>query len=296
MLVWKAHGARIRDVAFSPESATLATTAQKSRFVWLWHATTGEPVGSLTGHTDHARAVAFSPDGRFVAGTQHAPHIHVWSRATGAVAARLNSERFGAENLAFRPDSSALAVPALSRGVLEFSLVDSGAPGQLIVPMHRREVTADGARRVAFSPVGNFVGIAGNRNLHLHRSADWVWLHTFRSEADVSHFAFAPDDSVIAAVFGTRILVWPLFPIAGAPVELRGHTNSIQAIGFHPNGQLVSAGTEGQVRVWDVTTGGVIRTFDWGIGQICAAAVSSDGLLAAAGSVSGQVVVWDLDG
>src|SRR5947208_328640 len=110
MLVWQAHKARIRHMAFSPDGAELATTAGTSKFVSLWRAATGEPTGKLAGHTTHARAVVYSPDGRFLASTQNTTTTHVWDRATGTVVGALHTEGWCIESVAFRPDSSAVAV------------------------------------------------------------------------------------------------------------------------------------------------------------------------------------------
>src|SRR5207247_1020057 len=111
MLVWQAHKARIRHMAFAPDGAELATTAGTSKFVSLWRAATGEPAGKLAGHTQHARAVAYSPDGRFLASTQNTTTTNVWDRAIGKVAGALRTEGWCIETLSFRPDSSSLAVP-----------------------------------------------------------------------------------------------------------------------------------------------------------------------------------------
>jgi hypothetical protein len=39
----------------------------------------------------------------------------------------------------------------------------------------------------------------------------------------------------------------------------------------------------------------MVRGFDWGLGAITALACSSDGQTCAAGTASGQVIVWDRD-
>ena len=77
---------------------------------------------------------------------------------------------------------------------------------------------------------------------------------------------------------------------------LRGHRNYIHAVGFMPDGRtLLSAGADGVVRVWNATTGEQVRSFDWGIGKVCAAAISPNGMLCAAGGENGKIVVWDVD-
>src|SRR5262245_16653144 len=111
MIVWKAHKARIRHMAFSPDGAELATTAGSSKFVWTWRAATGEPAAQLAGHTTYARADAYPPDGRFLASTQNEPTARVWDRATGKVTALLVGSSWGRDSITFTPDSSIVACP-----------------------------------------------------------------------------------------------------------------------------------------------------------------------------------------
>ena len=49
------------DIAYSPDGTQLAVAS--SIGVWLYDANTGVEVALLTGHTEGARSVAFSPDG-----------------------------------------------------------------------------------------------------------------------------------------------------------------------------------------------------------------------------------------
>ena len=110
MIVWKAHKARIRHMAFSPDGAELATTAGNSKFVWTRCAATGEPLAQLAGHTTHARAVAYSTDGRFLASTQNTNKANVWDRASGKIIGVLGTPGWCVESLTFRPDSSGIVV------------------------------------------------------------------------------------------------------------------------------------------------------------------------------------------
>ena len=50
------------------------------------------------------------------------------------------------------------------------------------------------------------------------------------------------------------------------------------------------------MKLYDTASGALARTFTWDIGRMRSVAFSPDGLLAAAGSDTGKVVVWDVDG
>ena len=81
------------------------------------------------------------------------------------------------------------------------------------------------------------------------------------------------------------------------PVKLtnknRTHLNSAA---FHPSGHiLATAGNDGTVSLYDTTSWQVTKTFDWKIGKLRCVAFSPDGALAAVGSDTGKVVVWDVD-
>jgi WD40 repeat protein len=295
MLVWQAHKARIRHMAFSPDGAELATTAGNSKFVTLWRAATGELAGKLAGHTQYARAVAYSPDGQFLASLQNGAVARVWNRATGAVVAAFDAG-WCAEGVAFRPDSSALAV-AQGRGVGEWpvSLFKGKKSG---LKASHRFAGAFAFQRVAYSPCGRYFVASGGRDMAVYDASNRGLLSSPadpKGTADPTQFAFAPDGNTLAVMYGLRIRLLAM-PDGREKAVLRGHPNYIYAIGFMLDGRaIISAGANGIVRVWDMSAGTETRSFDWGIGKVCAAAVSPDGTLCAAGSDSGQIVVWDMD-
>lgn len=296
MIVWQAHKSRIRHMAFSPDGAELATTAGSSKYVWTWRAATGEPAARLVGHTTYARAVAYSPDGRFLAATQNHPTACVWDRATGAVAARLGGSSWGRDCIGFRPDSSSVAFPT-GEGVSEWR-TDTFDGGGRILEADGRFGKGMWFGRVQFSPCGRYLATSQYRKGCIFDAAGQKLRHAFsdlHGGADPTLLAFAPDGDTLAVVFGLRI---HLFAVPGGEelAILRGHPNFIHAMGFMPDGRaIVSAGADGAVRTWDPATGAAKHTFDWGIGKVCAAAVSPDGTLCAAGGENGKVVVWDVD-
>ena len=70
----------VRDVAFSPDSQTLASASGNS--VQLWDAATGALKHTLEGHSDLVTSVAYSPDGRAIASGSRYGTILLWDVAS----------------------------------------------------------------------------------------------------------------------------------------------------------------------------------------------------------------------
>lgn len=60
----RGHGNCANGLAFSPDGTTLAAAC--AQFLWVWDASSGEPVMRLKVNRLHFQAVAFTPDGRFL--------------------------------------------------------------------------------------------------------------------------------------------------------------------------------------------------------------------------------------
>lgn len=72
------------------------------------------------------------------------------------------------------------------------------------------------------------------------------------------------------------------------------HLKRVNCVAFSTDGgQLVSACQDKLIRVWDVTTGELRRSYDWKNGVMTALAFAPDGLTVAAGGTKGQVAILD---
>jgi WD40 repeat protein len=110
-------------------------------------------------------------------------------------------------------------------------------------------------------------------------SPDGEWLATFRST--------------------TRIHVYPTggASFAKPSVVLKNEgRQAFTSIAFHPSGRYLAAtSNDATVKLYDTETWQVAQTFSWEIGRLRSVAFSPDGNLAAVGSDTGKIVVWDVD-
>ncbi|MFD0266453.1 AAA family ATPase [Streptomyces sp. NPDC127106] len=216
-------------LVFSPDGRTLATTdnRQENAVTTLWDLSDpARPTargGPLTwfGQAVDIRIVAFTPDGRYLAGatsgsgnTAVERSVLLWDltkpdRPQPLAGAQI-SERGFVTSLAFSPDGRLMAT-GTADGVL------------------RLWNTADPARGI--TPAGE---------LHGHQS-------------DVKALSFSPDGrGLVSGGADTTVRLWDVAGRAPAGGPLTGHTLPVGTVAFAPDGHtLVTGGWDNTVRVWE---------------------------------------------
>jgi WD40 repeat protein len=85
----------------------------------------------------------------------------------------------------------------------------------------------------------------------------------------------------------------------GKPRRIAGSNNfgNFVSFAFHPDGRkrAVIHGGPTLVKIYDLETLRLTQTYRWKLGPLGAVAFSRDGMLGAAGSQDGRIVVWDMD-
>lgn len=113
----------------------------------------------------------------------------------------------------------------------------------------------------------------------------------------VRQMAVSPDGRYLAALFGKAILVWSSVDFQKVPKKILSDSKlAFTGIAFHPSGRYFAASSnDTTANLYDTETWQNITTYTWDIGRLRSIAFSPDGSLAAVGSDTGKIVVWDVD-
>jgi WD40 repeat protein len=280
-------------LAFTPDSTRLLA-GRPSRLLDIWVLATGQR-SQLAGpsHGGYDR-LAVHPAGRFVFVAAD-PHLLVVSLSAPTY------QRFidlaGVRSVAVSADGQ-WAVAATSKDSRLVGLWCE-ADGSLLPGCQRWETLPHASYHI----LGGFVG-SGDQFVNLDnkllvirdtatgevRSAVTYPESYFRS------ITVSPDGSRVAVQGADTIYLWDTATWS-EPLLVTDYTAPFEALVFHPKRPILAGAcrSPGGIRQFDTVTGKAGSELQWDIGELRGIAFSPDGTLAAAGSASGKIVVWDVD-
>ncbi|QEL14879.1 WD40 repeat domain-containing protein [Limnoglobus roseus] len=171
----------------------------------------------------------------------------------------------------------------------------------LMPPRMLWKEATDGAAHLAFLPDDSLIAHEINRGddpprFVVQSSEDGSTLQEVPSR--VGHLdRLRADGQFLVASRDNTLRVWSLEYLHRLPRLLTSDSKkAITDFAFHPGGHyLATASNDRGVTFWDVGTWQPSRTFDWHEGRMRSIAFSPDGCVAAVGSDTGHVVLFDVD-
>jgi RNA polymerase sigma factor (sigma-70 family) len=242
-------------------------------------------LGSTRLRGENSFAVAFSPDGNWLASGGLDKHIHLWDAKTGKEVRTLFGPERGVWAFAFSADSKLLAGAGLDKVVYLWDPATGKERGRL-------DGFAASVRVLAFSPKADLLVTGDLQSIMLWQVPGGKLLHTLVAKAaKADAVAFAPNGQTVVAVCDNKTV--RLWETAGKLVhELQGHFGPVAGVAFTSDSKLLLAVGPQETRIWDATTGKKLDALGGAKGT-GSCAFSPDGNLLALGGADQRVHLWD---
>jgi RNA polymerase sigma factor (sigma-70 family) len=235
--------------------------------------------------------VAFSPDGKSVAGAGGCGIVYLWDAVAGKELHRFSTAS-GIGVMAVSPKGKQLAA---SGGAAELFDMATGKRLHELGNGRRRGVIC----ALAFAPDGKVLVAATDNAADPIMVWDVVagkYLRAFEGKpGPIISLTYSPDGKHLASCGQDKIIrVWDA-DTGRERGRLEGHEKDITSLAFADSGKLLaSAGMDQTIRIWDVASRKEIHRLEEKHGGVKALAVSPDGRMLACGNEDGTIGSWEM--
>ena len=270
--------------AFSPKEDLLATSPGEEGVIRLWRVPSGEPVGTLEGHTGRVIQIEITPDGNGLVSSSLDGSARRWDLETGTEACRFVGHTDGVLSMSLARQGGLLATRSFDNTVRIWDAT-----------------TCDERLSLPYDALGLHFHPDGRRLAIAIRGVEAVVVDTESGE-ELSGVGSAPRDVrfshdgallAVAQEEGGTVVV----DVETQEVRFTvgGHEGFTEAVDFSPDGSLMATGgQDGTARVWDASSGDS-RLVLVGVGSnVEHVTFSPSSELLAGGGTSGRVLVWDV--
>ena len=271
----------VHQVQFSPDGTQLVT-ASADGVVRTWQATTAwQDVG--LNHPDTVIAVAYSPDGHYLASSAGTT-AYIWDAHTGVQLQQLAHPAL-AWALHFSSDGRYLATSSFDG----YGRIWDVATGQEV----KRFLHGDRERvyGVRFSPDGTLLATAGLKGgVKVWNIATGVPIMQVTHDSAAGYLRFTPDGKyLISGSVDHTARVWDL--ANGREVRRMAADSPLYELDISPDGRYLAGGDDHDARIWDVATGAQVLLLGHPTG-VNGVAFSADGKYLATAAKDGVARVW----
>ena len=288
-----AHDRPIVDLRGDARGRAYATLGE-DQVIRLWRSSAGIPMSTerrVAGGA--AKAVAYSPDGRYLAAGDKRGGVQVWDRRSGDTAAR----RFGGHEqqvwaMAFSPTRPGLLASADRGGRIILWDLAEGKPLKRLdagdMPVWSLHFTPDGGRLIS----------AGARQVSIWDVASGEQRASLAAgDAAITAAALSGDGRLLATAHDDgHARLWDL-ATRRLTREIAADDNRLWNLAFSPDGRfLATASSDEVVSLWRLQDGSEYATFGGHGGGATALAFLSDGATLVVTDRRGNLHWWDVVG
>ncbi|KAL6798148.1 vegetative incompatibility protein HET-E-1 [Trichoderma sp. SZMC 28012] len=257
------HSKKITAISFTPDGRWLASASEDCT-VKLWNTETGRCIVTFKGHNRSVTAVSFTPDGHQLASaSKYDKTVKLWDVTTGHCLTTLQHDD-KIISVTFAPNSRQLAsissnddITTSRPNIIKIWDIKTGRCTATL------ENNDDFIPPVVFSPNSQQLisNAAYKTTTKIWNSSTGSCTATLPDDSWVSAVAFSPNGELLAlsSTHDCKVNIWDMATY-DCIMTLSGHSATISAISFAPNGKLVSASDDNTLKLWDIATGRCTET------------------------------------
>lgn len=336
LYILKKNDLPINSIVFSNEGTQILVGGNDTNVrIWRLLSDGGEIVKTFYGHTDCVKTVTFSSQGFFVASGSVDRTIRIWDRSSGKMIQRININSI-VNSVAFSPNMKFLASGSSDHGIYIFGYKEKTWTHCRTIFGHNESITkvvfapdslsifsssydtfikqwdCDHGEAlktfdsnsgpvfsitISISKDGSHMLSVANDKIHLWDTKKGKILKTFIGhDWNIKSVFFSPDGESILSCTENKIKIWDKSEFLHFKLH-EGHKGSILSVSFSPDGvALASGGVDHSVKLWNKTTGKLLKKFIGHKEQINFVKVSNNvnKWYIASGSYDKTIKIWDI--